>query len=111
MLGDATPAKVADKFTTAEGHTAELQGEVVIIKRQMAQITMTTKELERRTKDIEGRLRCINIRVQEFHKRAEGSMTEKFLYRAKTTRPSDCFAVERAHRALGPLPPPGAPRD
>ncbi|KAJ1111961.1 hypothetical protein NDU88_000233 [Pleurodeles waltl] len=46
--------KVSDKVTTAEGNIVELQVETVTLKKQMAQLTTSARELERRAEYGEG---------------------------------------------------------
>ncbi|KAJ1197961.1 hypothetical protein NDU88_001805 [Pleurodeles waltl] len=56
-----------------------LQEEVVALKRQMAQMSIVSSELEHWVEDTEGRSRHSNICVLGYPKQAEGESAETFL--------------------------------
>lgn len=102
--------KVADKVEMAESNITELQGEVTVLKQQMAQMTTATAELELRMEDAEGCSFRSIIRVLGFPEKVEGTAPEQFpenWVRVELKPPglAQFIVVERAHRALVPPPP------
>ncbi|KAJ1207256.1 hypothetical protein NDU88_002648 [Pleurodeles waltl] len=69
--------KVPDKVTTDEGNIAELQGEVSPPKRQIAQITTVTGELERRAEDAQSCFCCSNICILGVAQKGESGSYRK----------------------------------
>ncbi|KAJ1192470.1 hypothetical protein NDU88_001777 [Pleurodeles waltl] len=101
--------KVADKVKVAEGSIVELQTEVGVLWKQMAQANTAVRQLEVRLGDAE------QTRLLGFPKRAEGSTAETFVENwirdiLQPTRVSRVFVVERAHRALVAPPRPNVPK-
>ena len=106
--------KVSDKVTSAEGNITALQTEVKDLRNQVRDLNAVTGTLMNRADEAEGRARRSNLRILGFPERVERNAAEAFLERwisEITTQGelSPMFAIERAHRALAPPPPPGAP--
>ncbi|KAJ1161340.1 hypothetical protein NDU88_001827 [Pleurodeles waltl] len=103
------------RITEVEGRVSQTEDELADLRTKVAQLQTRTSKLQRRAEDAENRSRRNNLRFVGFPEGAEEDKASEFLERwIKTWIPdqtlSPWFAVERAHRALAPCPPPGGPR-
>ncbi|KAJ1143676.1 hypothetical protein NDU88_009981 [Pleurodeles waltl] len=86
------------------------------LKSSVAILEAKTHKLEAKVEDAEGRARRCNRRIVGFPEGVEGANVEAFLedwiHKTLPEAPlSAVFVVERAHRALTVLLPPGAPHE
>lgn len=106
---------ITGRMTEAEGRISELDDRAQRIEEATIELIKIQDKLEAKVADLEGRSRRDNLR---FHGIAEGSENNSTsvssfledLIKAKLNIPPTLeVSIERAHRSLGPKPPPDAP--
>ena len=105
---------VTDRVTAAETRISNLEDTVSTFRKEASREQVRLREVAWRGDDTEKRACHNNLRFVGFPEGAERSNCRDFLesWLLTTFGPnifSTCFAVERAHRALGGRPPAGAP--
>lgn len=106
--------KMSEKISTAEAGLGTLEAKTKRLEEQVLTLTKQQAEVHARLKDQEGRARRNNLRITGVPEGMEGPSMDLFvedlvLKHLKPKRLSKFFTVERAHRALGGKPKPGAP--
>lgn len=105
--------KTSEKATHNATSITELLTVTKALEERIHQLTHQQRQTAARLEDQEGRARRNNIRVVGVPEKMEGPSTDLFLEdlilnHLKPKRLSKFFTIERAHRAPGPLPRPGA---
>ena len=107
--------KTNERIDEAEGRIGEAEERLVSIEEATHELIKLQKKLEDKQIDQEGRARRDNIRLHGIKEGAESGATSmtafvETLLTEKLALPATfSISVERAHRALGPRPPEGAP--
>ncbi|KAJ1185744.1 hypothetical protein NDU88_002531 [Pleurodeles waltl] len=106
--------KVADHLPAVKDDVDALKKEVKWRRAEVDESKCSATQMEERLEDTKDQSRCNNLHFMGFTRRAEGSSVELFLehWTTKSLRLlkiSNFFMVERGHRALAPVPHPGAP--
>ena len=103
-----------DRVTETEGWVSEIEDSQRTCQTELTELRNTIRQLELRAEDVEGRSRCNNLRFVGLPEGFEGTDPTTFISDwLKSWLPpstlSNCFIVERAHRALAANPPVGGP--
>ena len=106
--------KTLEQVTEAEGRISDIEDTQKTTNSDVLELLHTVKNLELKAEDAEGRSRRNNLQIVGIPEGTEGTNPTSYISDwIRSWVPSDvlsnCFVLERVHRALVARPPPGAP--
>lgn len=107
--------EMTGRLKHVEDNMADSERWDIGVRDTLVQLLENQRALQEKVSDMEGRARRKNIRIYGVPENSEGSSVTTFVenlikeHLGEDFGPDRALGIERAHRALGPKPPPNAP--